>query len=250
MGRIGDQMKTVIITGESRGIGRETARLFAGNGYNVLINYNRSKQLADELCKELQNQGLSADTFKADVSIRSEVDKMVKHCNDKFGSIDVLVNNAGISGISVFGDITEREWDDVISVNLKGVFNCCQSVLPYMLKIKKGKIINVSSIWGMAGASCEVHYSAAKAGVIGLTKALAKELAPSNIHVNCVAPGIIETDMNSHMNNEESTNLKGSIPLMRFGTALEIAHSILFLASEASSFYTGQVLSPNGGFVV
>jgi len=244
------QPKTVIVTGASRGIGRETAKLFAGNGYNVLINYNCSKHQADELCSSLKKDGLSAETFKADVAIRSQVNEMIDYCIQKFNGVDVLVNNAGISRVSVFGDISEKEWDEIISVNLKGVFNCCQSVLPYMLKIKKGKIINVSSIWGMAGASCEVHYSAAKAGVIGLTKALAKELAPSNIHVNCVAPGIIETDMNSHMNNEESTNLKGSTPLMRFGTALEIAHSILFLASEVSSFYTGQVLSPNGGFVV
>jgi len=244
------QSKTVLITGASRGIGRETARLFAQNGYNVLINYNRSKLAAEELCASLKKNGLSADTFKADVSIRSEVDRMVERCIDKFGSIDVLVNNAGISRISVFGDISEKEWDEVLSVNLKGVFNCCQSVLPHMLKNKKGRIINVSSIWGIAGASCEVHYSAAKAGVIGLTKALAKELGPSNIQVNCVAPGIIETGMISYMNDEESKTLKENIPLMRFGTVSDVAHSILFLASEESAFFTGQVLSPNGGFVV
>ncbi len=243
-------MKTALITGASRGIGRETARLFAGNGYNVLINYNQSKLAAEELSMNLKNEGFSADIFKANVSIRSEVDRMVEHCIDKFGSIDVLINNAGISKISVFGDISEMEWDEVISVNLKGVFNCCQSVLPYMLKNKKGRIINVSSIWGLTGASCEVHYSAAKAGVIGLTKALAKELGPSNIQVNCVAPGIIETDMNLCLNDEESEALKASTPVMRFGTALEVAHSVLFLASEEASFFTGQVLSPNGGFVV
>lgn len=244
------QRKTVLITGAARGIGRETARLFAGNGYNVLINYNRSKRQAEDLCSSLMKDGLSADAYKADVAVRSQVNEMVDYCMKKFNGIDVLVNNAGISRISVFGDISEIEWDEVISVNLKGVFNCCQSVLPHMLKNKKGRIINVSSIWGMTGASCEAHYSAAKAGVIGLTKALAKELGPSNIQVNCIAPGIIETDMNSHINDEESASLKGRTPLMRFGTALEIAHSILFLESEESSFFTGQVISPNGGFVV
>lgn len=244
------QPKTVLITGASRGIGRETARLFAGNGYNVLINYNRSKHQAEELCGSLMKDGLSADTFKADVAIRSQVNEMVSYCMQKFNGLDVLVNNAGISGISVFGDISEIEWDEVIAVNLKGVFNCCQAVLHHMLKNKKGRIINVSSIWAMTGASCEVHYSAAKAGVIGLTKALAKELGPSNIQVNCIAPGIIETGMNSHINDKESASLKDSTPLMRFGTALEIAHGILFLASDEASFFTGQVISPNGGFVV
>lgn len=243
-------MQTVLITGASKGVGRETAGLFARNGYNVLINYNRSKELADELYNSLNKEGFFVDTFKADVSIRSEVDKMVEYCVDRFGGIDVLVNNAGISKISVFGDITETEWDEVISVNLKGVFNCCQSVLPHMLKRKKGRIINVSSIWGMTGASCEVHYSAAKAGVIGLTKALAKELGPSSIQVNCVAPGIIETEMNSFIDDEVIKNLKENTPLMRVGTALEVAHSILFLASDKAAFFTGQVLSPNGGLVI
>lgn len=244
------QTKTDLITGASRGIGRETARLFAMNSYNVLINYNSSKEQAEQLCIELKKEGLSADTFKADVSVRSQVDGMVDYCIQKFNDIDVLVNNAGISKISVFGDIPETEWDDIISVNLKGVFNCCQSVLPRMLKNKKGRIINISSIWGMTGASCEVHYSAAKAGVIGFTKALAKELGPSNIQVNCVAPGIVETDMNTCLNDEVSKRLKETTPLMRFGTALEIARSILFLASEEASFFTEQVISPNGGFVV
>lgn len=244
------QPKTVLITGASRGIGRETARLFAINGYNVLINYNRSKLPADELCISLKKDGLSADTFKADVSIRTEVDKMTEHCIDKFGSIDVLVNNAGISRISVFGDISEKEWDEVMSVNLKGVFNCCQSVLPHMLNNKKGSIINVSSIWGMAGASCEVHYSAAKAGVIGLTKALAKELGPSNIKVNCVAPGIIKTDMVNSFSEKELNQLKEATPLMKLGESKDIAACMLFLASENADFITGQVISPNGGFVI
>jgi len=243
-------MKTALITGASKGIGKETAKLFAQQGYNVLINYKTSVKLADELCLDLAGKGLIATAYKADVSNRQEVNGMVDFILAKYGGIDILVNNAGISHISLFGDTLEEQWDNVISVNLKGVFNCCQAVLPHMLKNKKGKIINVSSIWGITGASCEVAYSASKAGVIGLTKALAKELGPSNIQVNCVAPGIIETNMNSNFNEAELLSLKEETPLMRFGSAQEIAKSIYFLASEDASFYTGQVFSPNGGYLI
>ncbi len=243
-------MDTVLITGASRGIGRETAILFARSGYNVLANYNNSKAQAEELLSILRSEGLSIEIFKADVSNRGEVDAMVDFCASRFGRIDVLVNNAGVSEIKVFGDISERDWDRVVDVNLKGVFNCCQAVLPYMLRQKRGRIINVSSIWGLTGASCEVHYSAAKAGVIGLTRALAKELGPSNINVNCVAPGIIETEMNSGLGEDVCMALREETPLMRFGTAQDVARTILFLASDSASFYTGQVLSPNGGFVI
>jgi len=243
-------MKTAIISGASKGIGKETAKLFAEKGYNVLINYNTSQELAEQLCAELVEKGLNASKYKADVSKLQEVIGMVDFILDKYGGIDVLVNNAGISHVSLFGDTSETQWDNVMSVNLKGVFNCCQAVLPHMLKNKSGKIINVSSIWGITGASCEVAYSASKAGVIGLTKALAKELGPSNIQVNCVAPGIIETNMNSNFNEAELMSLKEETPLMRFGSALEIAKSIYFLASDDASFYTGQVFSPNGGFLI
>jgi len=243
-------MKTALVTGASRGIGKETARLFAENGYGLLINYNNSKESAEKLCRELAEKGLNAVIYKADVSDRRQVDKMMKFFIQTFGHIDVLINNAGISKVSLFGDVSEAEWDNILSVNLKGVFNCCQSVLPYMLKDKKGKIVNVSSIWGITGASCEVVYSASKAGVIGLTKALAIELGPSNIQVNCVAPGIIETDMNAGIDEAVQKELKKITPLMRFGTCLEVAKSIYFLSSEDASFITGQVLSPNGGFVI
>lgn len=243
-------MKTVIVTGASRGIGKETARFFAEHGYSVLINYNTSQSLAEELCSELIGKGLNAIIYKADVSNRQEVNNMVEYFIDKYGYIDVLINNAGVSQISLFGDVSEDKWDNVMSINLKGVFNCCQAVLPHMLKNKRGKIVNVSSVWGITGASCEVIYSASKAGVIGLTKALAKELGPSNIQVNCVAPGIIETEMNLNFNESELRNLKEVTPLMRFGTPLEVAKSIFFLSSDDASFFTGQVISPNGGFLI
>ena len=244
------KQKTVLITGASKGIGKETAKLFARSGYNVLINYNHSEIDANNLYHTLREQGFNIDIFKANVAIRLEVDAMINYCVERFGTIDVLVNNAGISKIAAFADLTEYEWDETIAVNLKGVFNCSQAVLVHMLKQKSGQIINLSSIWGITGGSCEVHYSAAKAGVIGLTKALAKELGPSGIRVNCVAPGIIETDMNTGLDAKECEILFENTPLKRFGTALEVAQCILFLSSEEASFITGQVLSPNGGFVV
>lgn len=242
--------KTVIITGASRGIGKATAKLFSEKGWNVLINYSASANEAFALRQHLQLQGGKADVYQADVTDRKKVKQMIKYCFNKYGNIDVLVNNAGVSKQSLFSDITASEWDEILAVNLTGVFNCCQSVLPVMLKNKCGKIINVSSIWGMVGASCEVHYSAAKAGVIGLTKALAKELGPSNIQVNCVAPGIIETDMLSEFTIDELSDLKEATPLMKLGRSRDVANCIFFLASEEADFLTGQVLSPNGGFVI
>lgn len=243
--------KTVIVTGASRGIGRKTAELFALHGYNVLINYNSSPDQAENLAKRLARRGLSVRTFQADVSQRDQVESMVDFCLAEFGSIDVLVNNAGIAESRLFTDLVEAEWDLMMNVHLKGAFNCSQSVVrKYMLDRKKGKIINVSSIWGMVGASCEVHYSTAKAGLIGFTKALAKELGPSNIQVNCVAPGVIKTEMLNEYSDEELDALKFETPLMRLGTPKDVAETILFLASEKASFITGQVISPNGGYII
>ncbi|NPV93147.1 MAG: 3-oxoacyl-ACP reductase FabG [Firmicutes bacterium] len=242
--------KTVIITGAARGIGKATAEVFCARGWNVLLNYHTSEAEALRLRDELQGPGGSVAVFQADVTDRARIDQMVDHCLGAFGGLDVLVNNAGLSRYSLFGGITEDEWDQVMGVNLKGVFNCCQSVLPLMLKQKSGKIINVSSIWGMVGASCEVHYSAAKAGVIGLTKALAKELGPSNIQVNCVAPGVVATDMINTLTLEELADLEQATPLLRIGAAREIASCIYYLASSEADFITGQVISPNGGFVI
>ncbi len=242
--------KTVIITGASKGIGAATAILFAQSGYNVVINYNDSFESAALLTKSLKDNGANVFSFKANVANKLEVELMIKETLYNFGSIDVLVNNAGIAQQKMFTDITEFDWDKMMDVNLKGVFNCCQAVLPTMINNKQGKIINISSMWGVTGSSCEVHYSAAKAGVIGLTKALAKELGPSGITVNCIAPGVIETNMNAALTVEDLNSLVEETPVGRIGTANEIAKSIYFLASPAADFITGEVLNINGGFVI
>ena len=242
--------KTVLITGASRGIGSAIAKVFADNNYNVVINYLNSQMSALELEASIKEKGHSAISIKADVRNKAEVQEMVEKYDLEFDSVDVLINNAGISQQKLFTDITEDEWDDMFNVHVKGTYNCCQSVLPYMIEKKQGKIINISSIWGLTGGSCEVHYSAAKAAVIGLTKALAKELGPSSIQVNCVAPGIIDTEMNAFLNEDETHELVDETPLLRFGKPEEVAYSVLFLASQKADFITGQVLSPNGGFVI
>jgi len=242
--------KNVLITGSARGIGRATAELFADNNCNVMINYLHSEKEACSLVTFLEKQGHSVMAFKADVSKREQVESMVANCISNFGSIDILVNNAGIAQQKLFTDISEEDWDTMFDVHVKGIFHCCQCVLPYMITRKQGKIINISSIWGMTGASCEVHYSSAKAAVIGFTKALAKELGPSNIQVNCVAPGIIATEMNVALEESERESLLKETPLMRFGTPADIAHAIFYLASDKADFLTGQVISPNGGFVI
>jgi len=242
--------KTVLITGGSRGIGRASAQLFARQGWNVAVNYLHSQQAALDLVAELTGVGCEVMACQADVSIREQVAGMVREVGDRFGSIEVLINNAGIAQQKLFTDITPEDWDAMLDVNVKGIFNCCQAVVPGMINRKRGKIINLASIWGLTGASCEVHYSTAKAAVIGFTKALARELGPSNIQVNCVAPGIIDTDMNASLLEDDRCRLIEATPLMRFGTPQDIAYALLFLASEQADFLTGQVLSPNGGFVI
>lgn len=242
--------KTAIITGASKGIGAATAILFAQSGYNVVINYNDSYESSTILARSLKENGANVIPFKANVANRLEVDMMIKEAIYNFGGVDVLVNNAGISQQILFTDISEYDWDKMIDINLKGVFNCTQAVLPEMINKKSGKIINVSSMWGVTGASCEVHYSAAKAGVIGMTKALAKELGPSGITVNCVAPGVIETNMNSNLSVEDLNALVEETPVGRIGSADEIAKAIYFLASPAADFITGEILNVNGGFVI
>ena len=242
--------RTVLITGASRGIGRAAAMLFAGEGCNILVNYHTSRSEAEKLCALLNARGCDALAVQADVSRREEVDAMVSAAVSHFGGIDVLVNNAGVAQQKLFGDITQGDWNRMLAVNLTGVFNCCQAVLPCMLHVKKGHIVNISSMWGVSGASCEVHYSAAKAAVIGLTKALAKELGPSNIQVNCVAPGVIDTDMNRVLSEADRAALMEQTPLMRIGSPEEAAQAVVFLASEQASFITGQVLGVDGGFIV
>lgn len=242
--------KTVLITGASRGIGRAIARLFAINNYNVVINYNKSEHEAKELYEELSEKGCSVRIFKADVSDISEINSLVNYCIGQFEKIDVLINNAGISKNNLFTDISYEEWHEVMNVNLNSVFYVTKKALQYMIPEMNGKIINISSIWGIAGGSYEVHYSASKAAIIGMTKALAKELGPSNINVNCIAPGVIKTDMLNNINEDTIDMLRDETPLMRLGTPEDIARCALFLASEGGDFITGQVISPNGGFVI
>lgn len=242
--------KTVLITGASHGIGKATAILFAKHNYNVIINYNTSEDEAKKIEVDLIKQGANALAIKADVSRQDEVKEMFGVINDTFGDIHVLINNAGISSQKLFTDVTEEEWDKIFDVNIKGVFNCTQFALKSMVKNHFGKIINISSIWGLTGASCEVAYSATKAAVIGFTKALAKEVGPCNINVNAVAPGVIDTQMNKNMSVEIMCDLKEQTPLGVIGTGEDVAQTILFLASDNSKFITGQVISPNGGIVI
>ncbi|KPI50727.1 3-ketoacyl-ACP reductase [Clostridioides difficile] len=242
--------KTVLITGGSRGIGKALSKAFAKEGYNVLINFNKSENEAKELYTILNEKNFSVKLFKADVSNREDVENMMDYCVKEFGGLDILVNNAGISQDKLFTDITDEDWDNMMNINLKGSFYCSQVALKYMISEKKGNIINISSIWGISGASCEVHYSITKAGMIGMTKALAKEVGPSNIRVNSIAPGVINTDMLSGYNEEDINVLVEETPLMRLGTPEDIANCAIFLASDKSNFITGQVISPNGGFVI
>lgn len=239
-------MKTVLITGGSRGIGSACARLFSENGYNVAINWLSSEKEAFSLENELKN----AASFRADVSDRRQVDEMISQIKSKFGSVDILINNAGIAQSKLFSDISGEDFDKMVDVHLKGTFNCTQAVVNDMIDKKRGKIINISSIWGITGASCEVHYSMVKAGIIGFTKALAKELALSGITVNAIAPGVVDTDMMNCFTKEEKKEIETEIPLGRFASPEEIALSALFLAEKGGDYITGQVISPNGGIVI
>lgn len=240
----------VLVTGASRGIGREIARRFALAGNRVAAQYYRHEESMFELADELCQAGCFLYPIKADVSDALQVKNTVAQVREALGPVEVLVNNAGFAQQKLFTDISEAEWNLMFSVHVNGTFHCCQAVLPDMIHKKSGKIINVSSIWGIVGASCEVHYSAAKAAVIGLTRALAKELGPSGINVNCVAPGVIDTEMNGFLDEESRRELISQIPLCRFGSPIDIANIVLFLASDQADYLTGQVISPNGGMVV
>jgi len=238
--------KTVLITGGSRGIGKSMVYAFARAGYNVLLNFNKSESLANEIASEFTNVKI----YGADVGNQENVIKMIEYAKEHFGGIDILINNAGISCNGLFQELQSDEWERLMNVNLTGVYNCSKAVLPEMISKKQGKIINISSVWGMVGASNEVAYSASKAGVIGLTKALAKEVGPSNIQVNCIAPGIIMTDMVSDYSMEELNAITDQIPLGRIGSTSDVADLALFLASDSANYITGQVFSPNGGWVI
>lgn len=239
-------MKTVLVTGGSRGIGKAIVEKFAKNGYNVILNYNKSFEAA----KKVEDNFKNVRIFKADVSDKKEVKAMLDFANETFGNIDILINNAGTGCTGLLQDLSFEEWQAVFNVNVNGVFNCTKLILPDMLAKHSGKIINISSIWGMVGASCEVAYSASKAAIIGFTKALAKEVGPSGINVNAVAPGIIMTDMVSGYSMEEFDEIRSQIPLGEIGSTEDIANSVYFLASDEANYITGQVLSPNGGWVI
>lgn len=232
-------MKRALITGASGGIGSGIARRLSADGYDVILHYNKTdiSALAEEL------GGLAV---KADLQNESEVASMFEAA----GKIDVLVNCAGVAAQMLFTDISADEWDRVFDINVKGTFLCCKEAAKQMIFRKSGKIINISSMWGITGASCEVHYSSSKAAVIGLTKALAKELAPSGITVNCVAPGFIDTPMNAHLSAESVEAFRQEIPLERLGTAEDVAGAVSFLASKDADYITGQILSVDGGVTV
>ena len=242
--------KTVLITGASRGIGAETARRFSAAGYAVAIHYHRSEERALALAEELRRAGGEVLTVQADVGDWSQVRKMVDNVLDKFCQLDILICNAGVSWQGLLSEMPVEDWRRLCAVDLDGVFYCCKAVIPHFVARKAGKILTVSSMWGQVGGSCESAYSAAKAGVIGLTKALAKELGPSGIAVNCVAPGVIATEMNRNLTPEDLDALREETPLGRIGTAGDVAESLLFLASAGADFITGQVLAPNGGLVI
>lgn len=242
--------KTAIVTGGSRGIGAAAALLLAREGWRVAVGCHRHPDRAQALCDRLRREGREAVPFCGDVSSVAEMEAQVQAVVERWGQIDLLVNNAGIAQQRLFTEITEAEWDRMFAVNAKGLYACCRAVVPGMIRRHSGNIINVSSMWGQAGASCEAAYSATKGAVIAYTKALAKELGPSNIRVNCVAPGVIDTEMNAHLSPEDLSALADETPMGRIGTPEEAAAAITFLASDEASFLTGQVVAPNGGLVV
>ena len=243
-------MSIAVVTGASGGIGAEIAKRLAQDGFSVALIYNRNAEKAQKTADEITLSGGSAKTYKCDVRDSSEITSAIEAIERDFGEISVLVNNAGISEQKLLTDITDSDWENMISTNLSGAFYFCRAVLSYFVHRKSGRIINISSMWGETGGSCEVHYSAAKAGLIGLTKALAKEVAPSGITVNAVSPGVINTEMVTKLGKDTVDMLREEIPVMRLGTPEDVANAVSFLADDKSSYITGQVLSVNGGIVI
>ena len=240
--------KAVLVTGGSRGIGAEIVKMLAKENYSIVLNYNHSEKQAIQIQEELQKQGRQIAIFQADVSKREAVKKLIQFTINTFGTIDVLINNAGIAQEKLFTDITDNDWNTMLNTNLNSVFYCTQEALPEMIRKKEGCIINISSIWGITGSSCEVAYSTAKAGINGMTKALAKELGPSNIRVNAIAPGIIDTSMNEYLTKEEKQVIEQEIPLEKVGKTIDIARCVKWLMED--EYTTGQIISINGGWYI
>lgn len=241
-------MRNIIITGGSRGIGKCLVENLAKDGNNVLLNYNQSEKQAKKIQADLRDEGIIIEIFKADVSKREEVRKMIEFALEKWGKVDVLINNAGIAKLQMFQDVTENDWNEIIDTNLKSAFYTIQEILPNMLHNKKGCIINISSIWGLVGASCESIYSVSKAGLDALTKSLAKELGPSNIRINSIAPGVIDTDMNSKIDEHIKNEIKSQTPLGKIGRPIDIYKCVKWIIED--EFTTGQIISINGGYVI
>lgn len=241
--------KVALVTGASGGIGSEIAIELSKAGAIIALNYNKNYERALEVLEKIKKNGGSAMLVKGDISIYSIANAVIKEVVEKLGKIDILINNAGISKVGLFCDMKEEDFDEIINTNLKGTFNCSHSALQYMLREKKGCLVNISSMWGQVGASCEVVYSASKGGIDAFTKALSKEVAPSNIRVNAISPGVIDTEMNKFLNEEEREMLKEDIPLGKFGEGKDIGRLVVFLASDASKYITGQIIRVDGGMI-
>ena len=240
--------KVILVTGGSRGIGANIVQELSKHGYTVIMNYNKSEEQANKIKNELGNNGIHIDIVKADISKRNEVKNLINFIIEKYEHIDVVINNAGISQIKLFTEITDEDWNKMLQTNLTSAFYVTQEAVPSMIQQKSGCIINISSVWGIVGASCEVHYSVAKAGLDGMTKALAKELGPSNIRVNSIAPGIINTEMNKELSEQELENIANEIPLEKIGYPHSITNCVKWLIED--DYTTGQIISVNGGWVI
>lgn len=241
--------KVALVTGASRGIGRGIAIELAKAGASVIVNYRKDLKGAEETKRIIEEENGYCRIIKCDVSSYEDTKLMTENIIKDFGKVDILINNAGVSKVGLFIDMDEGDWDSIINTNLKGVFNCCRNILPHMFSAKSGVIINISSMWGNVGASCEVIYSASKGGVNSFTKALAKEVGPSNIRVNAISPGVINTSMNKWLSCEEKDSLKDEIPLCRFGECEDIGKAVVFLCSDNARYITGQILTIDGGMI-
>lgn len=242
--------KTVLVTGASGGIGSACARLFADKGYKVAVHCHKNIAASEEITNELRSKGCEAICVCADLSDEAQVKAMFTQIRSTLGAVEILINNAGVAQQKLFTDTTKEDYDFIFGANVLSAINCSREALKDMISAHSGSIVNISSMWGISGASCEVLYSASKAALIGFTKALAKEVGPSNIRVNCVAPGVVDTKMNSDLSAEDVAILADETPLCRIGKPEEIANAVAFLATQDASFVTGQILSVDGGFIV